>query len=65
MTGDKPEEKNKPTKNPAAKLFGILAVAANVIIPLVIFLLCRIISIWSYWDGFYPLLWFGYLCFNI
>lgn len=77
ITSGKPEEQDISTRNSAANTiicrftrlitipFAILTIAINVIILLVVFLLCQLLAIWTYGDGFYPLLWFAYFCFNI
>ncbi|KAM7185521.1 hypothetical protein V8F20_011777 [Naviculisporaceae sp. PSN 640] len=42
---------------------GLLAV--NSFILLIILLIVQWLAIWTYGDGFYPLLWFCYFCFNV
>lgn len=44
-------------------VLGLLVI--NSFVLLVVFLLCQWLAIWTYGDGFYPLLWLCYFCFNV
>ncbi|KAK4212159.1 hypothetical protein QBC37DRAFT_401804 [Rhypophila decipiens] len=50
---------------PVQRVLATLMLTINGFILLVVFLLWQWLAIWSYGDGFYPLLWFCYFGFNV
>ncbi|KAM7213835.1 hypothetical protein V8F06_010767 [Rhypophila decipiens] len=50
---------------PVQRVFATLMLTINGFILLVVFLLWQWLVIWSYGNGFYPLLWFCYFGFNV